>query len=97
MLIFLTFLAGFIVVLLLVALDANLKRAIARQNVVVPLGAWGRLGLIFDALFGGLDWLGEHLNEQGLRHLDRTIKLRRLLVLVLAIYVLLCVASVTSM
>jgi hypothetical protein len=97
MLIFLTLLAGFIAVLLLVALDANIKHAIARQNVVVPLGVWGRLGLIFDALFGRLDWLGEHLNEQGLWHLDRAIKLRRLLVLVLAIYMLLCVASANSM
>jgi hypothetical protein len=97
MLNFLTLLAGFVVVLLLLALDANLKRAIARQNVLIPLGVWARLNLIFDALFGRLDWLGEHLNEQGLWHLDRTIMLRRLLVLVLAIYVLLCVASANSM
>jgi hypothetical protein len=44
------------VVLLLLVLDANLKCAIAGQNVVIPLGVWARFNLIFDALFGRLDW-----------------------------------------
>jgi hypothetical protein len=92
----LTLLAGVIVVLLLLALDANLKRAIARQNALIPLGVWARLNLIFDVLFGRLDWLGEHVNEQGLWYLDRTIKLRRLLMLVVAIYVVLAVAVASS-
>src|SRR5262245_31770995 len=97
MLTFLTLVGGLIVVLLLLALDANLKRAIARQNVVVPLGVRGRLGLVFNVPFGSLNWLREHLNEQGRWYLDRTIKLRRLLVLVLLIYLLLCIASAASM
>ena len=96
MLNFLAPLAGFIVILLLVALDANLKHAIARQNVIAPIGFWARLGLVLDALFGRLDWLSEHLDEQGLWYIDRTIRIRRLLMLVLAVYALLCVASATS-
>jgi len=40
MLNFLTLLAGVIVLLLVLALDANLKCAIAGQNVVIPLGVW---------------------------------------------------------
>ena len=72
----------------------NLRRAITSTNLVRPFGLSAQFRLSLNAWLGRLDWVGEHLTDQGLWHLDRAIRIRRLLAYGLAIYVVLMMAAI---